>query len=165
MTSLLLSERAPLDWGLHPELATILDRRGTSAENAQKRDSLGDSPASNWDPALSAKVTTGGLSAPSPDGRWDATSYGLMGPGLLSMHHFLASMLRSLRKTIMAEKQKVIFLLDSGAHFSVSPFSHWYLVQLQKLPFGANLASPWRASLPGLWPALGETSSSIILFS
>jgi hypothetical protein len=69
MTSLLLSERAPLDWGLHPELATILDRRGTSAENAQKRDSLGDSPASNWDPALSAKVTTGGLSAPSPDGR------------------------------------------------------------------------------------------------
>jgi hypothetical protein len=29
-----------------------------------KEDSLGDSPAPNWDPALSARVTTGGLSAP-----------------------------------------------------------------------------------------------------
>jgi hypothetical protein len=34
MTSLLLSERAPPDWGLHPELATMVERRGTSAENA-----------------------------------------------------------------------------------------------------------------------------------
>jgi hypothetical protein len=34
MTSLLLSERAPLDWGLHPELATMVDRRGASIENA-----------------------------------------------------------------------------------------------------------------------------------
>jgi hypothetical protein len=34
MISLLLSERAPPDWGLHPELATMVDRRGTSAENA-----------------------------------------------------------------------------------------------------------------------------------
>jgi hypothetical protein len=34
MASLLLSERAPPDWGLHPELATMMDRRGTSAENA-----------------------------------------------------------------------------------------------------------------------------------
>jgi hypothetical protein len=34
MASLLLSERAPLAWGLHPELATMVDRRGTSAENA-----------------------------------------------------------------------------------------------------------------------------------
>jgi hypothetical protein len=33
-TSLLLSERAPLNWGLHPELATMMDRRGTSAENS-----------------------------------------------------------------------------------------------------------------------------------
>jgi hypothetical protein len=36
MASLLLSERAPPDWGLHPELATMVDRRGTSAEDAQK---------------------------------------------------------------------------------------------------------------------------------
>jgi hypothetical protein len=32
--SLLLSERAPPDWGLYLELATMVDRRGTSAENA-----------------------------------------------------------------------------------------------------------------------------------
>jgi hypothetical protein len=63
MTSLLLSERAPSNWGLHPELATIVDRRGTSAENAQKGGSPGDSPIPKREPALSAKVTTGGLSA------------------------------------------------------------------------------------------------------
>jgi hypothetical protein len=34
MASLLLSERAPPNWGLYPELATVVDRRGTSAENA-----------------------------------------------------------------------------------------------------------------------------------
>jgi hypothetical protein len=33
MASLLLSERAPPNWGLHPELATMVDRTGTSAEN------------------------------------------------------------------------------------------------------------------------------------
>jgi hypothetical protein len=36
MASLLLSEWAPPDWSLHPKLATMVDRRGTSAENAQK---------------------------------------------------------------------------------------------------------------------------------
>jgi hypothetical protein len=46
-----------------------------------------------------------------------------MGLGLLSTLHFLASMLRSLGVAIMAEKQKVIFLLDSGVCFSVLPFS------------------------------------------
>jgi hypothetical protein len=34
MASLLLSERAPPKWGLYPELATVVDRRVTSAENA-----------------------------------------------------------------------------------------------------------------------------------
>jgi hypothetical protein len=34
MASLLLSDRAPPDWGLYPELATMVDRKGTSAENA-----------------------------------------------------------------------------------------------------------------------------------
>jgi hypothetical protein len=34
MVSLLLSERAPPNWGLYPELDTMVDRRGTSAENA-----------------------------------------------------------------------------------------------------------------------------------
>jgi hypothetical protein len=33
MASLLLSERAPPNWALNPELATVVDRRGTSAEN------------------------------------------------------------------------------------------------------------------------------------
>jgi hypothetical protein len=36
MASLLLSERASPDWGLHPELAILVDRRGTSTKNAQK---------------------------------------------------------------------------------------------------------------------------------
>jgi hypothetical protein len=34
MASLLLSERAHPNWGLYPELATVVDRRGTSVENA-----------------------------------------------------------------------------------------------------------------------------------
>jgi hypothetical protein len=34
MASLLPSERAPPDWGLYPELATMVGRRGTSLENA-----------------------------------------------------------------------------------------------------------------------------------
>jgi hypothetical protein len=34
MTSSQLSGSAPSDWGLHPKLAMIVDRRGTSAENA-----------------------------------------------------------------------------------------------------------------------------------
>jgi hypothetical protein len=65
MTSLQLSGRAQPNWGQHSKLATIVeDRRGTSAENAQKGVSPGDSPAPLQDPALSAKVTTGSLSAP-----------------------------------------------------------------------------------------------------
>jgi hypothetical protein len=47
MASLLLSEKAPTNWGLHPELATMVDRRGTSAEKAQKGDRQGVSPAPN----------------------------------------------------------------------------------------------------------------------
>jgi hypothetical protein len=31
---LITALRAPPDWGLNPELATVVDRRGTSAENA-----------------------------------------------------------------------------------------------------------------------------------
>jgi hypothetical protein len=62
-----------------PELATIVNRRGTSAWNAQKGDSLGDSSSPHQDPAFSTKVTTEGLSPLSSDGRWGATSYGLMG--------------------------------------------------------------------------------------
>jgi hypothetical protein len=69
-------------------------------------DSLGDSATLKQDPALSAKVTTGTLSAPSPDRRWGATSYELMGPSLLFMLHFLASMLRSLMVVIIIKKER-----------------------------------------------------------
>jgi hypothetical protein len=76
-----------------------------------------------------------------PDGRQGATTYGLMGPGPLSTLHFLALMLKSLMVAIMAEKQKIIFRLDSGAHFSVLPFSPgpW---SNDKVIVGAYLASP-----------------------
>jgi hypothetical protein len=57
------SEKAPPDWGLHLEFATVVDRRGTSIGNAKRGDSPGVSPTPNQDPALSARVTTGGLSA------------------------------------------------------------------------------------------------------
>jgi hypothetical protein len=61
-----LTNRREKDKSQHDliELATMMDRRGSSAENAQKGDSLGVSPTSHWDPPLSARVTTGGLSAP-----------------------------------------------------------------------------------------------------
>jgi hypothetical protein len=36
MTLLQLSGKDPPKWGLHPETATIVDRRGSSADNAQK---------------------------------------------------------------------------------------------------------------------------------
>jgi hypothetical protein len=44
MVSLLLSERALPGWGLYPQLATMVDRRGISAENAQKRGQLRRQP-------------------------------------------------------------------------------------------------------------------------
>jgi hypothetical protein len=59
---------------------------------------------------------------------------------------------------IMAEKQKIIFWLDSGACFS-SYLSLPVPGPMTRLSFGANLASPWSTILPGLWLALGETSS------
>jgi hypothetical protein len=96
-----------------------------------KGDSPGDSPTPNWDPALSAKVTTGGLRAPSPDGRRSATSYGLMGPSLLSMLHFLASMLRSLGVVIMTEKAKPQFPARQWSMFLCFTFLSWSPVQWQ----------------------------------
>jgi hypothetical protein len=51
----------------------------------------------------------------SPDGRRDATSHGLMGPRASCPH----STSWSLRVVIMVKKLKIIFLLHSGAHFSV----------------------------------------------
>jgi hypothetical protein len=65
MASLLLSEKAPRDWGLYPELVTMMDKRGI-LQRMLKWDSR--TPIQN--PALSAKVTTRGLSAPIP--KWKA---------------------------------------------------------------------------------------------
>jgi hypothetical protein len=60
MTSLQLSEKAPPNWGLHPCYHCGLP------QGMQR----GDSPTPLRDPALSARVTTGGLSAPVT--RWKA---------------------------------------------------------------------------------------------
>jgi hypothetical protein len=83
-------------------------------------DSPGDSPANSQDPALSTRVTTGGLCAPVT--RWKAKCLLLWTdrsqhpvPHSTSWHQCWGA--------IMTEKQKIIFLLDSGAHFSVLPFS------------------------------------------
>jgi hypothetical protein len=48
--------------------------------------------------------------------------------GLLFRLHFFSVNVEEPQVTIMVEKRKVIFLLDSGAHFSVLPFSlgPWY---------------------------------------
>jgi hypothetical protein len=69
MTSLLLSERA------HPTGACILSllplwTGGALLQRMLKGDNPGDSPIPNRDSALSARVTTGGLSAPVS--RWKA---------------------------------------------------------------------------------------------
>jgi hypothetical protein len=52
-----------------------------------------------------------------------ATSYGLMGPRPPVHAPLLNINVEEPRVAIMVEKEKVIFLLDSGPHFSVLPFS------------------------------------------
>jgi hypothetical protein len=132
MTSLQLSGSAPPNWGLHPKLATIVNRRGTSTENAQKGNSLGDSPSPHQDPVLSAKVTTGGLSAPhlQMEGGVPPPMY-LWVPGPPVQAPLLIVNIKESQVSIMVEKQKVIFLQDSGACFSVLPFfpGSWSPVQ------------------------------------
>jgi len=59
MTSLL----PPPDWELHLDLAPWWTG-GAFLQRMLKGDSQGDNPTPNQDPALSAKITTGGLSAP-----------------------------------------------------------------------------------------------------
>jgi hypothetical protein len=134
-------------------------QEGHSAKDAQKGGQQGRQPCPQLDPTLSAKVTTG-----SPDGRRGATSYGLTCPGLLSMLHFLASMLRILGVAMMAEKQKAIFLLDSRAHFSVLPFSPGP-GPMTKVIIRGKSGQPLECYLLSLWPALWETFSSVILSS
>jgi hypothetical protein len=52
-----------------------------------------------------------------------------MGPGPLSMLYFLALVLRSLWVAIMAEKQKIIFLLRQWSSFLCFTFLSQSLVQ------------------------------------
>jgi hypothetical protein len=59
---------------------------------------------------------------PSPDGRRGATSYRLMGPGPPVQDPLLNINVEPWGSH-NGRKQNVIFLLDSGAHFSVLPFS------------------------------------------
>jgi hypothetical protein len=65
----------------------------------------------------------------------------------------------------MAGKQKVIFLLDRGSRFSVLPFSPCPWSNDKSYHLGQIWLAPKSTSFPGLWPALGETSSSVILSS
>jgi hypothetical protein len=123
MTSLQLSEKAPPNWGLHLEFATMVDRRGTFTGNAKRGDSPGDSPTPLWDPAFSARVTTGGLSAPVS--RWKVrclllriyVSQTPVHAPLLGIH------VEEPQGSHNGREAKVIFLLDSGACFSVLPLS------------------------------------------
>jgi hypothetical protein len=72
-------------------------QEGTSTENAQKGHSLGVSPSPHQDLAFSAKVTTGGLSAPVSMWKTGCLLLWIDGSqGLLSRLYFLTSLLRRL---------------------------------------------------------------------
>jgi hypothetical protein len=70
MASLLLSERAPSTRACILSLLPWWSGGALLQRMLQRGNSPGDSPTLNRDPALSAKVTTGGLSAPAS--RWKA---------------------------------------------------------------------------------------------
>jgi hypothetical protein len=120
MTSLL----PPPDWGLHLEFATMVDR-SEFLQRMLKGESPGDSPAPNQDPALCAKVTTGGLSAPVS--RWKARCHLLWIDVSRSPVHtpLLGIDVEEPHSSHYDKKknQKLIFQLDRGAHFSVLPSS------------------------------------------
>jgi hypothetical protein len=101
----------------------MVDRRGTSAENVQKGDSLGDSPASNQDPAFSAKVTTGGLSAPVF--RWKERCHLLWIDGSRPPVHvpLLGINVEEPHGSHYDKKAKDHFLARQWSYFSVLPFS------------------------------------------
>jgi hypothetical protein len=90
-------------------------------------DSMGDSPAPNQDPALSAKVTTRGLSASIT--RWKARCHLLwIGRSWAPVHTPLLGIDveephgSHYDKTTTTTK-KIIFRLDTRTHFSVLPYS------------------------------------------
>jgi hypothetical protein len=88
-----------------------------------KGDGPGVSPTHNCDPTLSTAITTGGLSAPAS--RWKARCHLLWIDGSWPPVHalLLGIDVEEPQVDIIAERQKIIFQLDSGACFSVLPFS------------------------------------------
>jgi hypothetical protein len=137
MASLLLSERAPPDWGPESWTCYCGGQEGHFCRECLRGDSPGDCPTPNQDPALCkgnhwrSKCPCNQMEGevPSPMDWWVQASH----PQSTSWHQCWGA--------TMAEKQTVIFLLDSGACFSFSFFS-WSPVKWQKLLFRANLASP-----------------------
>jgi hypothetical protein len=138
MTSLL----PPPDRGLHPELATMVDRRSISAENAQKGDSSGDNPSPNWDPAPSAKVITRGLSAPVS--RWKVRYYLLWIDGSPFPVHapLLGINVEEPWGSHNGRKAKGHFPTRQWDPFLCLTFLSWYLFQWQKLSLGSKSGQP-----------------------
>jgi hypothetical protein len=60
---------APTRLGPTSRVCYHVGLEGYFCRECLRGDSPGDNPSPNQDPALSAKVTTGDLSAPSPNGR------------------------------------------------------------------------------------------------
>jgi hypothetical protein len=92
-------------------------QEGHFCRECLKGDSLGDSPAPNSDPALSARVTSGGLSAPVSVSRWIDGSQPSAHTPLLGIN------VEEPRGSHYDKKTKDHFLPNSGAHFSVLFFS------------------------------------------
>jgi hypothetical protein len=114
----------------------------TCYHDGQKGDSPGVSPAPNWDPILSAKVTTGGPSAPVSS--WKVRCH------LLWIDGFWPPVLAPLLGINVEEpwrshngrKVKGHFPARQWSPFLCLTFLSWSPVQWQKLSFRANLASP-----------------------
>jgi hypothetical protein len=80
----------------------------------------GGQPTPNQDPALSAKITTGGLSAPAS--RWKARCHPLWIDESQPPVHAPRIHAEEPHSSHDNREAEVIFLLDSGAQFSVLPF-------------------------------------------
>jgi hypothetical protein len=107
----------------------MVDRRRISAENAQKGDSPRVGPAPNWDPALSAKVITGGLSAPITG--WKARYHLLWIDGSWPPVHtsLLGINVEEPQGSDSGRKAKGHFLARQCSSFLCLTFFSWFLVQ------------------------------------
>jgi hypothetical protein len=97
-------------------------QEGHFCKECLRGDSPGDSSIPKQDPALSAKVTTGGLSVPIS--WWKARCHLLWIDGSqLPVHAPLLGIDAEEPHDSHYDKKKNYFPLDSGAHFSVLSFS------------------------------------------